>query len=450
MTNRPTNRLSSQPTTYWLILAVLLLIVIAAESFALYTVFTSKFPSGNDFFVRWLGGREYLLHGTNPFDRSIAEQAQTAMFGHLARPEDKDQAYFAYPLYTLYFFWPLSLLPYAWAQAIWMALLQFMLLGSTVLAIRLAGWQPPNWLFWFTVFWGIFFYNGARAILLGQFSILVGLALFLALWAIQQRRDGWAGLFLSVATIKPQMIFLVLVFLLVWALLQQRWRLIGSFILSLLVLVASSMLLVPTWPLDFVRNAIAYSDYVAFGTPLENLLHYFFPAEVAAPLTVSLSALFFLALLPGWWLAWRSSPFLVPFTGEDKGTKIRSPKCTLDSGRLTLFSEQGTYTWAVLSTLIVGSLITFRSATTNQVILYLPLFFFFRRLFLGGNRVATIAAFMIEIGLVVLMWGVFAITLAGNWEHVMMHGLLPALMLLLYAADWRGLWRVANEPRTTA
>jgi hypothetical protein len=218
------------------------------------------------------------------------------------------------------------------------------------------------------------------------------------------------------------MVFLLLVFLLLWALFQRRWRLISSFVISLLVLVTSSMLLVPTWPLDFVRNAIAYTDYVAFGTPLENLLHYFLPAQVAAPLTMILSLLFFLTLLPGWWLALRG--------------------------------QLGAYTWAIMSTLIVGSLITFRSATTNQMILYLPLFFFFRRLMLfppgktkssGESLWIPFVIVLIEIGLAVLMWGVFMATLEGNWEHVMMHGLLPALLLLLYAIDWRALWHTARE-----
>jgi hypothetical protein len=400
----------------WLILAVLLLGLIALESFALYTVFTSKVGGGNDFFVRWLGGREYLLHGTNPFDASVAEKAQMAMFGRLTTPQDKDEAYFAYPLYTFYFFLPLSLLPYPWARAIWMTLLQLMLMGITVLSIRLSGWRPPRWLFWLTLLWGIFFYHGARAIILGQFSILVGLALLAALWSIQQRRDVWAGVFLAVTTIKPQMVFLVLVFLLIWALFHKRFTLIMSFGASVLLLVASSMLLVPTWPLDFVRNAIAYTDYVAFGTPLENLLYYFFPASFADPLTLILSIIFFLTLLPGWWLAWRG--------------------------------RAGAYTWAVMTTLIVGSLITFRSATANQIILYLPLFFFFHRLTiftaLAGKRVNMVIV-AIEIALMGSMWAVFLALLEGNWEHVMMHGLLPALMLLLYALDWRALWQTAQE-----
>jgi hypothetical protein len=391
------------------VVVILFVLLFAAESFTLYTVFTSKFSGGNDFFVRWLGGREYLLHGTNPFDKSVAEKAQMAMFGRLAQPGDKDEAFFAYPLYTLYFFWPLSLLPYAWAQAIWMTLLQFLLLAVVVLSIRLAGWQPPTWLLVVTILWGIFFYNGARAIILGQFSVLVGLALLLALWALDNEHDIWAGVLLSVTTIKPQMVFLIILFLLLWLLVQRRWRVIMSFGVSLLVLVTSSMVLIPTWPLDFVKNAIAYSDYVAFGTPLENLLHFLLPATIAAPLTVGLSILCIVAILPGWWFA--------------------------------LQGRTGAYTWAVMTTFIVGSLITFRSATTNQVILYLPLFFFFQRLLFRRAKLAIVA---IEMGLAVFMWGVFVITLAGNWEHVMMHGLLPALLLILYAVDRRALWRSAE------
>ena len=391
-TNQDTSAL---PMRHWLILGLLLVILIAAESFALYTVFTSRFPSGNDFFVRWLGGRELLLHGTNPYDQSVAESAQKAMFGRLTTAADRDEAYFAYPLYTLYFFWPLSLIPYAWAQAIWMTLLQFMLLGSTILAMRLSGWQPPGWLYWLTIVWGILFYNGARAILLGQFSILVGLTLFLALWAIDRQRDGWAGVLLAATTIKPQMVFLVLPFLLIWAFSRRRYKILIGFGGCLLLLSGSALLLVPTWPLDFIRNMMAYSDYVAHGAPLENLLHYFLPAAIATPLTPILSGLFLLMLLPGWWRAFRTD-------------------------------QPAAYTWALMATLIIGSLVAFRSATTNQVILYLPLFFLFHRI----SR--SWLALVIEIGLLVLMWGTFAALLAGNYEHVMMHGLLPAVMLILY------------------
>jgi hypothetical protein len=86
--------------------AILLAVIVALivlESIALYVGFTRQHPGANDFFVRWLGGREYLLHGVNPYNRAVAEQSQIAMFGRLTTPQDKDEAYFAYPLYTLYF-----------------------------------------------------------------------------------------------------------------------------------------------------------------------------------------------------------------------------------------------------------------------------------------------------------------------------------------------------------
>jgi hypothetical protein len=79
MTNHPPTQLPNR-LTEWLVLAVLLALVMALESFALYTVFTTRYPGANDFYVRWLGGREFLLHGTNPFDRSVAEEAQIGMF----------------------------------------------------------------------------------------------------------------------------------------------------------------------------------------------------------------------------------------------------------------------------------------------------------------------------------------------------------------------------------
>ena len=92
----------------------------------------------------------------------------------------------------------------------------------------------------------------------------------------------------------------------------------------MLVLLLSSLLLVPTWPLDFWRNTLAYASYIQFGTPLENLLHYFLPAQLAEPLTLILSGLFFLALLPGWWLAWHTRPASAGFSSARQASPART------------------------------------------------------------------------------------------------------------------------------
>ncbi len=120
-------------------LGLLLLLLFAADSYAMYAVFSSRFPGAADFFPRWFGGRVLLLEGRNPYEREVALEAQLGLFGRYTEPWE-DQVAFAYPLYTLFLFWPLVYVPYAAAQAIWMVVLQFILvIGASLL--QLVRWQ---------------------------------------------------------------------------------------------------------------------------------------------------------------------------------------------------------------------------------------------------------------------------------------------------------------------
>jgi len=112
-----------------------------------------------------------------------------------------------------------------------------------------------------TLAWVVFFYHDFRALVLGQYAVFVMLALVAALWAIRRGRDGWAGLFLALSTVKPQMVYLAIPWILVWAAGQKRWRLWASSAGSLAALVLSSMLWVPTWPADALRQTLAYPSF---------------------------------------------------------------------------------------------------------------------------------------------------------------------------------------------
>src|SRR5712691_8830270 len=60
-------------------------------------------PRGNlsDLYPRWLGARELLLHGRDPYSRDISLEIQAGYYGRTldpSRPNDpKDQQGFAYP-----------------------------------------------------------------------------------------------------------------------------------------------------------------------------------------------------------------------------------------------------------------------------------------------------------------------------------------------------------------
>jgi hypothetical protein len=386
----------------------------------MYEVFASRFPGAADFFPRWYGGRALLLDGRNPYDREVALEAQLGLFGRYTAPWE-DQVAFAYPLYTLFTFFPLVYVPYAAAQAVWMVALQFGLIYGAILCLRWVKWQPPLWLLALTLLWAVFFYPGGRSIMLGQFSVIVFAFLVSALVAFEHKWDYLGGACLALTTIKAQMVFMLIPLLLLWALAHRRWQILIGFAGALLTLILAGMLLVPTWPRDFYTGLSAYSGYVGFYSPIENLTRTF-AAPIAIPLANGLSVVLLGFMLFIWWQVWR------------------------------LRQKTGWFVYALMLTLIIGNLVAFRSATTNHVILYLPLMLWFRRLSELSptpHRVSLSPSqlvFLTQTGLNLLLWfGFLKFIIGANFEHPFMHGFLPLLLLILYLADWRGLFQIAQK-----
>src|SRR5277367_4240217 len=75
-------------------------------------------PRGNlsDLYPRWLGARELLLHGRNPYGDDITREIQEGYYGRAlaaTRPNDpKDQQGFAYPVYVVFLLAPLIGIPF--------------------------------------------------------------------------------------------------------------------------------------------------------------------------------------------------------------------------------------------------------------------------------------------------------------------------------------------------
>src|SRR5690606_37664266 len=124
-----------------------------------------------------------------------------------------------YPFYTVFLLIPLIWFDYVWAQAIWLATLQFSLIGTSIALLKLLEWRQPPWLLALTLLWSIIFYNSTRTIILGQFAALIFLWLVLTLLALKTKHDVAAAILLALTTIKPQMSFIFIPLLLLWA-----WR----------------------------------------------------------------------------------------------------------------------------------------------------------------------------------------------------------------------------------
>ncbi len=389
----------------WLVGGALFLALVAGQSWATYASFTSRVPGGNDFYTRWANGCALVWTGENPYSEEVTLRTQIGMYDRPARPGE-DLAAYSYPLYALFFFWPLCFVRvYALAHAIWMTLMLYALLAGVVLVMRAVRWRPPAWLWGITMVWAILNYPHARALVLGQMATLVFLALAAAVWALGSGRDLLGGALLAAVTIKPQMSFLVVPWVLWWAIWRRRWGIWKGFGLAMAALAGVSFFLVPTWLVDFLKGVRNY-DAVA-GTA-----HAYYHS-----------------------LTWMVTRYLV-----DLGPVVEvvcvagfASYALLEAWRGRRAGRSG-FLWATGLLLVLTNFIAPRTATTHYSVLLLPLFLCFGRLQRQRPGRGALLVLAIEAALLVGQWAIFLATIEGDFETFPIYlpwpvGLLAVLVL---------------------
>jgi hypothetical protein len=381
------------------LVVALFLALLAIQSWATYSFLTSGSPGGNDFLSRWSNGCALIWHGENPYSDEATLRTQILMYGRPAETGE-DLAAYSYPLYALFFFWPLCFVqPYPLVQAIWMTLMLYTLIAGVVIAARVAGWRPSNWMWVITLVWAVFNYPHARALILGQMSTLVFSALVAALWAISRQRYDLAGVLLAITTIKPQVSFMVLPWIAWWAAWQRRWRIWRGFGLAMILLVGISFLLVPTWMTDFVGGVLNY-DTVAGRYNYHSLtwmvVQHFLNLGPAVEIACTAAL-----VLYGAFEAWRARQ-----------------------------AEWDGFLWTTGLMLILTHFVAPRAATTHYSIMLPPLFVLFAKLEKRLGRRGWLVVLVVEIVLLVGQWALFLATIEGNFETAPVYLPFPVAMLI--------------------
>ncbi len=404
----------------WLAVVLLFLSLVAGQSWATYRVFTARFPGGNDFYSRWANGCALIWTGENPYSDEVTLRTQLGMYGRPARPGE-DLAAYVYPLYTLFFFWPLCFIqPYPLVQAVWMTLMLYALLGGVVLTAKVTRWRPPAWLWWTTLVWAVFNYPHARALILGQMATVVFLALAAGLWMLERRRDVPAGALLAVTTIKPQMSFLLLPWILWWTAWRRRWGVWKGFALAMVFLVGVSCLLVPTWMTDFADSAGRYlQSWLRFCEPQ--------PGAEGLPEDPTACAAFrdFRSLT---WIVIRHWLGLGP-VAEAVCLGAFGFYTVAETWRRRRAGWSG-FLWTTGLLLILTHFVAPRAATTHYTLLLLPLFAWFVRLQQRRGRRAAPVVAGIEATLLIGQWIIFLTTIQGTYESGWVYLPFPLLMLI--------------------
>lgn len=244
----------------------LVVIVLIVLTWANYR-YAAENPGGNDFLVHWAGTRSFLVEGVSPYSDEAAVRIQTLAYGRAALPGEHELRV-AYPLYSIILFFPFALFgDFIFARALWMTVLEVSLFGMAVLSLRLVSWRP-NLLLWVLYFlFSLFWYHAVRPLINGNAVIVVALLITGAFWAIRAQADELAGVLLAFATIKPQVVVLVVAFVLFYAAFNQRWRLVVWTLGTVAILCAAAAFLQPDWILQNLREVMRYPGYNPPGTP---------------------------------------------------------------------------------------------------------------------------------------------------------------------------------------
>ncbi|HLF87659.1 MAG TPA: glycosyltransferase family 87 protein [Anaerolineales bacterium] len=308
----------------------------------LNTRFVQAFPGGGqDFLDRWTGASKWVVEGLSPYHPNVTALAQQMIYGRPARPEEgEDLHHFVYPFHSMIFFAPFGFLDFPQARALWMTLLELSIVGLVIVSLRLLKWEISRVKTILFILFSFSWVYGAHTLLVGQFAGLNALLIALVLLTLQRNQDIRAGILLALTTTKPQMVVLLIPFLILWALTTKRWRLISSFGITLGILLVASLIILPTWPLEMWGQLSAYPIYAVSISPVE-MIGVFFPVLAGWGTTLA-TGLIVLTLAWSWW---------------QSRTK---------TGRVII--------WAALLSIVVTNLIIPRTTTSNFMMM-LPAFF---------------------------------------------------------------------------
>lgn len=369
-------------------------------------------PRGNlsDLYPRWLGARELLLHGRDPYSPEITREAQAGFFGRALDPDRPGgrnyQQGFYYPVYVAFGLAPTIHLPFETVRKGFFWVLAGLTVATIPLWLRVLRWSVPLWAQASLVIFTIGSLPVMQGLKLQQMTLLVAALVAIALALLVADCPIAAGIVLALATIKPQLVWLLLLWLMIWSLedWRRRYRWAVSFLFSMAILCAASEWYLPHWIPRFWQAIREYRSYTGEMSVMDELM--------GAPWSRALEILAF-ALLAG--ACWRNR-------------------------RQAANSSAFAFTLGLV--LAITVLIVPTYGPYNQVLLIPALLIMFKeRATIWQRSVANRALCVITVGLVVWPW-ISSIALAG-----LSYLLLPEQVERGWAIPF---WTVLQTPMAVA
>lgn len=258
-------------------LIVLVLLALGIFTYANYR-FAALEPGGTDFLHRWLPVRLMLFEGyNNPYTLEVSQQVQLFRYGgRLALPGEVP-CLFAYPYYTAALFVPFALVEnYPLARALFMTLIELAHIAIVILSLQIIGFKPRLVTLPLLMVFALFCSYLTQPLIDGNPSSIAALCIVLCLFFLSQEKDVLAGVFLALATFKPQLTLLFFVLVWLWAFSNKRWNVLFASAGGVAVLMGVSFLLLPEWFNSFLGQLGTYTQHASPNTP-ETIMTAWFP-----------------------------------------------------------------------------------------------------------------------------------------------------------------------------
>jgi hypothetical protein len=239
-------------------------------------------PRGNlsDLYPRWLGARELLLNGRDPYSAEVTRDIQTGYYGRpleAGRASDPaDQQGFAYPVFVVFLLAPTITLSFPLVQSGFYWLLFLVTAASVFLWFSFLRWRPSRELFLTVLLLTAGSFPLAQGIKLQQLTLLVGGLIALSAALLSRGHLASAGMLTAFAAIKPQLAVPMAGWLALWSFgdWKHRRRYVLGFGLTLGALLLASEWVLPGWMARFRDAVAAYRAYTGgAGSLLDTLMN---------------------------------------------------------------------------------------------------------------------------------------------------------------------------------
>src|ERR1041385_2762282 len=201
-------------------------------------------PRGNlsDLYPSWLASRELLLHHRDPYTLQITKEIQGGYYGRALDPSRKtdptNQQAFAYPVYVSFLLAPTVKLPFSDVQNLFRWFLALITAISLLLWIKVVRLQTSRTTEFMILILTFGTFPVVQGIKLQQLSLFAAALVAVCVFSLVKDWQVLAGFFLALATIKPHLVVLLVLWLFLWTIshLAMRWKFAASFLVTMALL----------------------------------------------------------------------------------------------------------------------------------------------------------------------------------------------------------------------